>query len=119
MGLNLGDIIWQIEAELGGCNMNWFNAHLNWFYVLVFVIALIILAIVGFVQNNVIGYLIFLALNLLGGGWVLWRKGQSLWYLVLVGLVYIAFPFVVLLSKNKRAIQSEVTDESAQPGQTI
>ena len=87
--------------------MNWFNEHLNWLYIFVFVIALIILAIVGFVQNNVIGYLAFLVLNLLGGGWVLWKKGQSLWYLVLVGLIYIAFPFVVLLSKNKRTIKEE------------
>lgn len=51
--------------------MNWFNEHLNWSYIFVFVIALIIVVIVEFMQNNVGGYMAFLALNLVGGGWVL------------------------------------------------
>lgn len=87
--------------------MNWFNEHLNWSYIFVFVIALIIVVIVGFMQNNVGGYMAFLALNLVGGGWVLWRKGRSLAYLILVGIFYIAFPFVVLLIENKRTIKEE------------
>jgi len=81
--------------------MKWLNKHLNWSYIFAFVVALIILVVVGFMASNVTGYLIFLALNLLVGGWVISRKGHSLWYLVLVGLVFIAFPFVVLFLKNR------------------
>lgn len=90
--------------------MNWINKHLNWTYVIVFAISLIVLIptlVIGdSVVFKVIGCVIFIILNLEVGGWILWQKGQSLWYLATI-LVSIVFIFVVLSSKNVRAIQQD------------
>jgi ABC-type Fe3+-siderophore transport system permease subunit len=97
--------------------MSWFNKHLNWTYVIInFLISIlsliIILAAAGesirdFMDNPdvfptallvviLISSGISVILNLAASAWILWKKGQSLWWLALI-LVFSAALFVLAL----------------------
>jgi H+/Cl- antiporter ClcA len=90
--------------------MNWFNRHLHWTYTIVLVVSLAIL-IATIPHYLIIGISIFVILNLAAGAWVLRRKGQSLWYLVLAVLFYLLFVLAVIYLKNKRtAPGNEISD---------
>jgi len=80
--------------------MNWFEKHLNWSYGIALIIGLIVLGVVGFMQNNVIGYLVYIVIILLGGNLVLWRKNKLLSYGILM-LFPPIFAIVVLCARNE------------------
>jgi hypothetical protein len=98
--------------------MNWFNKHLNWTYVIFFVISIIATAVI-ISKDQSLAYLaiastISIIINLAAGGWVLWKKGQSLWWLVLLFLMTIVFLVFVLILDNRNepsGKKNAVTDE--------
>ena len=88
--------------------MSWFKRHLNWTYGLVLLVGIAILIYVGFIQNNVIGYIVYISIAIVGGFLMLWAKSR-----LNVGWVYIVlffsngfgFPIAVLCLKNKRGVK--------------
>jgi len=78
--------------------------HLNWTYGLGAIIGLIILIYVGFLQNNVIGYIVYISTVGIGGILTLWAKGRLRTYWVYI-LLWISagllFPIAVICLKNK------------------
>ena len=76
--------------------MNWFERHLNWTYVLGYIMALVLCFIAGGILGTIdpyiadetlegIGYLIVLIVMLPMSIWVLKRKNRNLWWLLLAG----------------------------------
>ena len=97
--------------------MNWFNKHLNWTYVIFFIISIIVSTVIVF-KDQSIGYLalasvLSIIINLAAGGWVLYKKGQSLWFLVVAVIIPIVFIIIVLLAndKNEAAEQKDVIND--------
>jgi len=90
-----------------GAKMNWFEKHLNWTYGIALIIGLIALIIVGFINNNVIGYIVYIAIIIIGGALVSWRKGRFLAYPILI-LFPPAFAIVILCLHNKRKETKEL-----------
>ena len=92
--------------------MKWFNEHLNWTYIFILIIALA--ALLSTIPHLIIlGAIIYLALNLLGGWWILKKKGLSMWYLVLIFVFYILFLFLVFALKDKRTAKAGEISETA------
>jgi Na+/proline symporter len=98
----------------------WFARHLNWTTVLTWVGAAAVSFVAGFVVGVVMygaditrtetvaafaGYIAALAWLLVTNGWVLRRKGQSEWHLLLL-LVPFGFLFILAL-QNKTAAANE------------
>jgi hypothetical protein len=96
--------------------MKWFNEHLNISYgliiLLTFAISIICLVYILRDLKNfdpaLITIVIFCSiLPFLGAIWVLWQKGQSMWWL----LIYLVFSFalfvLVLVLPNNRQGQGE------------
>jgi hypothetical protein len=81
--------------------MKWVEKHLNWTYGTALIVGVIALAILGFVYNNVIGYIIFIVILFVGGELVLWRKNRLGNYSILMLLPPI-FAIMVLYSNNER-----------------
>lgn len=81
-------------------DINWFEKHLNWTYGIALIIGLIVLAVVGFVFNNAIGYIVYIVITFVGGELVLWRKNRFGEYPLLVLLPPI-FAVVVLCVDTK------------------
>ena len=76
--------------------LNWFQSHLNWTYILGYVVVLMLSFIVGFISGtidpygyeetiDVVAYLITFIIMLPMSIWVLKRKNRSLWWLLLAG----------------------------------
>jgi hypothetical protein len=99
---------------------SWFARHLNWTTVLTWAGAAVVSFIAGFVVGVVMygsetsrtetiaafaGYIAALAWLLVSNGWVLRRKGQSEWHLLLL-LVPFGFLFILAL-QNKTATANE------------
>ena len=87
--------------------MNWFQRHLNWTYVLGWLLTLVLCLILGFVMVmidpnisdddlEVMGNLVGGVIMLVVSGWVIIQKGRSLWWLLLSGC------FSPLWLSNKR-----------------
>ncbi len=98
--------------------MSWFNKHLNWTYVIFLVVSIIVSAVIISISREVaylvIATIVSLVLNLVGGGWVLYKKGQNLWLLVLAALISIVFIIIVLMAENKNEStgkKNAITDE--------
>ncbi|MDD5337969.1 MAG: hypothetical protein PHG35_00940 [Dehalococcoidales bacterium] len=98
--------------------MEWFNKHLNLTYVIFFAVSIAASAIIlskGLsLTYVVIASVVSLLINLVAGGWVLWKKGQSLWWLMLLLFMTIAFVIFVLIlpNRNKNPVEKDaVTDE--------
>jgi len=93
-----------------GFSMKWFNEHLNWTYALIFVITAIIMGImIPFSENLplfITGIVLSFILTWGGSAWVLWKKGQSLWYLALM-LVFSFVFIIVFVLPNKRMGQGD------------
>jgi len=90
--------------------MKWFNEHLNWTFGIIVVISfaiLIPLAVTGATGPAIIGGIIFAAINIAGGLWVLRKKGQSPWYVVLAIVFYVGFLVLMPLLKNNKSNQDE------------
>jgi hypothetical protein len=92
---------------------NWFQRHLNWTYAIAFILSYLVILAFFILRpldsplfTVLIGAAIFFAINMVVGGWVLKKKGQSLWFLVLAIPVNLAFLLIVLLINNKRAAQT-------------
>lgn len=85
--------------------MNWFSKHLNWTYTIFLVISIIVSTVIivkdQSVANLAIASILSIIINLAAGGWVLWKKGQSLWFLVLAVIIPIVFLILVLLTNNR------------------
>jgi len=98
--------------------MEWFNRHLNWTFIIFFAISIIASSIV-LIKGQTMGYilvasLISVIINLAAGGWVLWKKGQSMWWVVLLLLMSILFLIFVLIlpNRNENPVEKDaVTDE--------
>ena len=97
--------------------MNWFQRHLNWTYVLGWLLMLVLLFILGFVlaviDSNISEDALDTIGNLIGGifmlvvsGWVIIQKGRSLWWLLMAGW------FSPLWLSNKR-MESELLDSQS------
>jgi len=74
------------------------------------VVALAVLIIVGFINNNVAGYIVWMSVAVLGGILVLWQKGQlgTMWvYYLLIFTAGFGFPIAVLCLKEKRESHSK------------
>ena len=83
--------------------------HLNWVYTLVLLIGLAVLIPVGFIQGNVIGYIVYISITAVGGFLVLWGKRRldvSWVYWVFVFTSGFGFPIAVLCLRNKRVVIS-------------
>lgn len=77
--------------------MNWFQNHLNWTYLLTWLLVPILLALLYMIVSIAIGaplpfilsfpviFSIILLVDLSVGGWVIKQKGRSLWWLLLFG----------------------------------
>lgn len=76
--------------------LNWFYRHLNWTYILGYVVVLVLCFIAGFILGSidpyvadeildVVTYLISFIVMLPMSIWVLKRKNRSLWWLLLAG----------------------------------
>jgi hypothetical protein len=79
--------------------------HLNWTYGIVLLLALVFLIYVGFIQNNVIGYIVYISIACIGGILVLWRKRRlnTTWVWILLVLSNgFGFPIGVLCLKSKK-----------------
>ena len=74
--------------------LNWFQRHLNWTYILGYVIVIVLSFIVGFILVGIdpyvadesldtVGYLMYFIIMLPMSIWVLKRKNRSLWWLLL------------------------------------
>jgi ABC-type multidrug transport system permease subunit len=97
-----------------GCLMEWFNKHLNWTYGLMVIFSyavLLVLVLAGIMADSlvlsVLGYIIVIILNIASGVWILRKKGQPLWFLVLV-LFYLAFVVLAFALPNKKSGQGEM-----------
>jgi len=92
--------------------MNWVEKHLNWTYGIALIIGLITLAIVGFMYNNAIGYIVYIVITILGGELILWRKKRLFEYPILIIFPPI-FAIVVLCLHNKREQVKNLAPPSA------
>ncbi len=70
--------------------MNWFETHLNWTYVLAYVLTiavrfLVVLGAGGGVSDLVAGIVIVVGVVFIFivSGWVIQQKGRSLWWILL------------------------------------
>ncbi len=91
--------------------MKWFDKHLNWTYVIFFIISIVVSAVI-ISKDQSLTYLAIasaasIIINMAAGGWVLWKKGHSLWFLVVAFLIPIIFLIIVLLASNR----TEPTDK--------
>jgi hypothetical protein len=89
----------QIPQYSRTAEKNWVMKHLNWTYAVTLLIGVIILVYVGFIKNNVAGYVVYISIAIVGGFLVLWAKGRLnvLWvYIVLVLSNGFGFPIAVL-----------------------
>ena len=77
--------------------LNWFQRHLNWTWVLVYLAWIPLNA-----SDELVPQIIGAILLLLVSGWVVKRKGRSLWWVLLTPL------FSPLWLKNKRTIRKEL-----------
>jgi hypothetical protein len=99
--------------------MNWFDKHLNWTYVIFFIISIIVSAVI-ISKDQSLAYLAIasaasIIINLAAGGWVLWKKGQSLWFMVIAFLIPIIFLIIVLLASNRNELTEKkvaINDET-------
>jgi len=92
--------------------MKWFNEHLNWTFGIVVIISIIILLSTAISSHSLgpsflIGLGIFFLLNVSAGIWVLRKKGQSPWYVVLAIVFYLGFLVLIPLLKNNKANREE------------
>ncbi len=103
----------RVEAK----SASWFVRHLNWTTVLTWVGAAVVSFIAGFIVAVVMygadttktetvaafaGYVAALAWLIITNGWVLRRKGQSEWHLLLLLLPF-GFLFILALQNNSAA----------------
>lgn len=84
------------------------NTQMNLIYLVVLVPCIILLVVVGFAMNNVIGYLAYLAITIIVGLIVLWQKQRlTVWWiwLILWFSAGFGFPIAVLClgTKEKRS----------------
>ena len=97
---------------------SWFQRHLNWTMVLVFLGALLINFVVGLIVTSAnpfvhysdleaLGFVIGLAILIPGWGWALKKKNRSLWWL-LMGL-FVPFGFIVLLCLENKSESKQVS----------
>lgn len=94
--------------------MKWFNTHINLTYTLIIVIAVLIL-IPNFITTDIeekgalvfIGPAIAFIINIAAGIWILRKKGQSLWFITIMFIFYIAFVVLALVIPNNRTGQGE------------
>ena len=77
--------------------MNWFQRHLNWTWVFVYLIWLPLNA-----SENVVARLVTAVFLLIVSGWVIKQKGRSLWWILLT----IVFSPLWLSNKNKKLATS-------------
>jgi Ca2+/Na+ antiporter len=98
--------------------VNWFNKHLNWTYLIFFGISIIATAVIITKDQSItylaIASIVSIIINLAAGGWVLWKKGQSLWWLALLFLMTIVFLIFVLILENRNEPSEKknaITDE--------
>lgn len=80
------------------------NMRLSLVYGAALPIALVVLIVVGFVSNNVIGYLVWMITAVVGGMLVLWQKNRldTGWGWILLFLTAgFGFPIAVLCLKAK------------------
>lgn len=67
--------------------MNWFEKHLNWTYVLVYVLIIavrfLVVAVGGSDLFFGIIYIVGIVFILIVSGWIIQQKGRSLWWLIL------------------------------------
>jgi hypothetical protein len=96
--------------------MKWFNKHLNWTYVFVLIIGEAIMATTLpalLADTSVIppafiaGILINFLLTMAGSAWILWKKGQSLWFLALAFVFFFALVILALVLPNNKSGQGE------------
>ena len=97
--------------------MNWFNKHLNWTYVIIIIIGYIIMAATLpslLADTTVIPpfFIVALAINfvltLAGSAWILRKKGQSLWFLALALVFFLALLVLALVLPNNKTGQNEI-----------
>jgi hypothetical protein len=95
--------------------MNWFKQHLNLTYVIMIVISMLIL-IPNVVTMDIeekgavvfIGPVISFIINILAGIWILRQKKQSMWFIAIMFIFYLAFFVLALALPNNRSGQAEV-----------
>jgi hypothetical protein len=104
-----GDIIRLVTTDLGRSEMDWFKKHLNITYAILWVLAVIIVVVAvsttAYAPFLVTGLILSSVIIIAGSAWVLWKKGQSLWYLALVVVFSLALIIVVFVLPNKRSGQ--------------
>ena len=80
------------------------NIKLNLVYGAALLIALVILIVVGFINNNALGYVVWMITAILGGVLTLWQKNRLdtswVWILLLFTAGF-GFPIAVLCLKAK------------------
>jgi peptidoglycan/LPS O-acetylase OafA/YrhL len=94
--------------------MKWFNEHLNWTYGIIVILAVLIL-IPNFVTTDIedkgaiifTGPVIAFLLNIGAGIWILRKKGQSLWFLAIAIIFYLAFVVLALVLTNNHNMPAE------------
>lgn len=77
--------------------LNWFERHINWTAVIILLGELILCM---FMRNAELAYTFGVVTPYIYGGWALWRKNRS-WFWILI-------PWVVFFLKNKRELRQEI-----------
>jgi len=80
--------------------MKWIDKHLNWTYGISLTVGVVVLIIWGFIINSAVGYIVYMAITIVGGELTLWRKGRLFEYPVLI-LFPPIFAIVTLCLSNK------------------
>jgi len=81
---------------------NWFEKHLNVSWGIALALSILILTVTVVKYNNSVGLIIFLIALLAGGVWVIWQKGRSYAWLLLILLSPLIYAIVILCLQNKR-----------------
>ncbi|MFC2044285.1 hypothetical protein ACFLT8_03710 [Chloroflexota bacterium] len=85
--------------------MNWFERHLNWTLIIIFLLTLLFVYFASFAEDSSIMFYTFVAHCVIITGtcdWVLERKGRSRWDLTYLILIYPLGIITVMLRSNKR-----------------